>query len=940
MSSPDPPVALDGSCSVIYDNTLFVYSPDAFQSLPLTQGAKWSSLANGTSVTGATCVQAGNDALWIVGGTASDPNYAGLQKYTFASSSWETILPVVNVTKNRLGHSATYLASSSMILVYAGSKVDPKQLSQETFSIQTQKPYNVLAYSGTTPPVIQPILLAWNDSSAITLGGNSDNQDIYMFSASHNRWRKYETSLPMVPKATASQQATLVQGSDGSKVLELYDMSVSPNVVSRYVLQNAQGLPAQTGKTIGSSGNKKRKRDLTLSDWPAYNNSAAPTYTRSGFDLAQGQNGMVAISGGNDDHPVALFNEQENTWIDSSTFFGINDNNGQAFLGPSTTSSSSPTHSATSTSVPSSDSDHPKTSLILGAVLGSILGFIALLIIFLLLIRQRRRSKAANESAENGEKPRLSFADRGAPFMMEGGNVANGTNGFDPHSSIAIVGGPGMGHTRGMDSRGSESSTTRLVPGKKSGLGMHDAMEMATIREKHDSGSPHAPSPGNGGLMPPKRSSGWSRYFSGNTDVLPGSRGSRTSSRKSKSALSRKSTRSSVGSSHYAASQHDCGTHGPVELPPLRFGEEFEETRVNSLVTTQADSTPGKSSTSRDRPDTMGSELSSNPPSTLDDTIFTYEPSPGDDNHRWTPVESANNRSQWSRDWTVTSGAGNRDTTTSSIYGPSAAVRTTTTGGALGARQSGLRNSAVPGPPPSATYTTPSGASAFHTGPVGGAVYPSNRPSTTRTDTHDAFLDTRAQGPVYGATNQARGYDAPVNVGTDLNALAKAPGATALFAAPAAPVSAQPEQGALASRPTPAQSSVPAPFALKEVTNSFPDKQMAPAAAAPRGLDSAGDPPVQEISKPAAIATADARHDNTANGWPTPPQRASIVDMDDESDYYDEEPEVVYATASSGLAPTAMTAIPVPGSTAMEYTVKKPVQKSGNTDMGWVNLSG
>ncbi|KAB8339039.1 hypothetical protein FH972_021975 [Carpinus fangiana] len=854
MASPDPPVAIDGSCSVIHDNTLFVYSPKAFQSLPLSDGAKWSQLKNGTSVSGATCVKAGNDALWIVGGLSQDKDYAGLQKYSFSSKSWESIVPVVNITKGRQGHSATYLSASSMILVYAGSKVDPKQLSQETFAIETKKPYNVLAYSGKTPPVVQPILLPWDDSSVITLGGNADNKDIYLFKTSTNGWQKYKTALPRVPKGPDAERGTLVLGSDGSKVLELYDMSVSPNEVSRFVLQNAQGRPAQTGSTVGKPESRKRKRDLTLNSWPAYNDTAAPTYIRSGFDIAQSDTGL--------------------------------------------------------------------------------------------------KKKAAQASQSDTEKPRLSFADRGAPYMMEGGNPT-GIPGYDPHSSIAIIGG-GMGnHKRGMESRGSESSTARLVPGKKSGLGMNDAMEMATIREKNDSpGTGYRP--GNSGLMPPKRSSGWSRYFSGNTEILAGSRGSRTSSRKSdglrKSAFSRKSTRSSVGSSHYAASHHDCQSHGPTEIPPLKFGEEFESTRVNSLVTSQNSATPAKHNYSRSRPDTMNSQLSSNPPSTLDDTIFTYEASPANENNRWTPVGSANNRSEWSKDWTGATGAAQRNTATSSIYGPpprngsrdpnassvyapqSKAMRDTHSRPLSSAPAMAAPPPAVP--PPSTVYTTPSGGGGgFFTGPVGGAVYPSNRPPTTRTDTHEPFLDSRAQGPIYGNANQARAYDAPENAGTNFNNLSMpAPTASASLATQAQPEQPNPLTSQL--KPTTYQSS-----GRKPVGNPFVASN-GPAASTARGLGAAGDPPVQEVSKPAAIATPETRRDSIHNGWPTPPQRASIVDMDDLESSDDEEAEVVYATASSGAAPTAMTAIPVPGSTAMQYTVKKAPKDTGNTDMGWVDLRG
>ncbi|KAF4951286.1 hypothetical protein F66182_18471, partial [Fusarium sp. NRRL 66182] len=53
MSSPQPPSALDGRCSVVYNNTVYVYTPSALLSLPLEQGAKWNSTDAGDAVTDA-----------------------------------------------------------------------------------------------------------------------------------------------------------------------------------------------------------------------------------------------------------------------------------------------------------------------------------------------------------------------------------------------------------------------------------------------------------------------------------------------------------------------------------------------------------------------------------------------------------------------------------------------------------------------------------------------------------------------------------------------------------------------------------------------------------------------------------------------------------------------------------------------------------------------
>lgn len=70
---------------------------------------------------------------------------------------------------------------------------------------------------------------------------------------------------------------------------------------------------------------------------------------------------------------------------------------------------------------------------------------------------------------------------------------------------------------------------------------------------------------------------------------------------------------------------------------------------------------------------------------------------------------------------------------------------------------------------------------------------------------------------------------------------------------------------------------------------------------------------------------------------PVPSGKAEHDDDDDDDDEdfdYDEDPHIEVVTAKA--TPTAKTAIPVPGSTAMQYTVNK---KAPNTDMSWVNLS-
>ncbi|TVY62365.1 hypothetical protein Focb16_v004363 [Fusarium oxysporum f. sp. cubense] len=53
MSWPKPPTSLHNSCSVIYENILYSFTPEAFLSLSLEEGAKWKKLEMGERVSGA-----------------------------------------------------------------------------------------------------------------------------------------------------------------------------------------------------------------------------------------------------------------------------------------------------------------------------------------------------------------------------------------------------------------------------------------------------------------------------------------------------------------------------------------------------------------------------------------------------------------------------------------------------------------------------------------------------------------------------------------------------------------------------------------------------------------------------------------------------------------------------------------------------------------------
>lgn len=124
---PEPVYDLAGHCSIVYDNTLYAYSPAGFQALALKEGAQWQKLPMDISLTGAQCVKT-SDRLYVVGGspnaTAADWNYPGLMHYTFSTKKWDWQRSESWNTQNRQNHGATYLVGTDKILVYSGSQKD------------------------------------------------------------------------------------------------------------------------------------------------------------------------------------------------------------------------------------------------------------------------------------------------------------------------------------------------------------------------------------------------------------------------------------------------------------------------------------------------------------------------------------------------------------------------------------------------------------------------------------------------------------------------------------------------------------------------------------------------------------------------------------------------------------------------------------------------
>ncbi|KAF2131654.1 hypothetical protein P153DRAFT_374458 [Dothidotthia symphoricarpi CBS 119687] len=576
MGTPEPKYSLSGHCSVIHDETLYVYSPTGFQSLKLEEGAEWKALPMDISLTGAQCVKAAgskdDDArLYIVGGvvnaTASTWNYPGLMHYSFSQKKWDWVRAESWNTQNRQNHGAVYIQDSKKILVYAGSQTTGDVApSTQSFLFSTVSPYLVESLpSNGAPPAVDPLLLSSDSSSAVMVGGGATNTAVWKFSEDEG-WTNMGVTLEQPIVSQEHVQCTVVTGSNGMKVLEKFDMSVSPNEIERIVLLGKDGKAAATGTTIGD----KAKR-FTVSNWPDYNSTLAPMSQRSGYSLAQGDDGMTVASGGNETEPLVIFNAKANSWVNATAMF-----DGQQILTDSVTSSissSTPTSTASATAssgaaAAAAPDNKSRMLTVLGATLGTIFGIAAILVLLLLFLkfRKNKRKQSQQPGSAEKDKDRLSFADRGAEFMKEaGGSVIshNYTLNNDSHSSLAIMQGRGAGnHKKNM---ASDASTAGLVK-QSSPLAYTQPVELSKfdlkpepIVRQNSSRTPHgAP------VSARARSSGWSKYFANNEATnlanMPADRSTYASDRTS-----------TISQSEYTNSriysQHRSQLPPPLEIP-------------------------------------------------------------------------------------------------------------------------------------------------------------------------------------------------------------------------------------------------------------------------------------------------------------------------------------------------------------------------------------
>lgn len=618
MALPSPQFSLNDACSVIYNNTLFSYASDGhLQSLNLLAGAEWTELPMGVPVQGASCVKSTPQnssvaALWVVGGTATDSSYPGLQRFTFADGIWDTITLNPLVTKDRLYHSAVYLNGSDSILVYAGSQDGSMGPSSQTFTIQAFEPYAVLASQSQAPvPAISPLLMPWTDNQAVMIYGSRA-----MVFDPTLKWFDSGANLTDPIYNTSTIKSLLLLGDDSSKSLYTFDLSVAPNQVNRTVLVDSNALPVENAQPIVSRGIEmseltellKRDAGLTLADWPTYNGTLASSNTRQSYSVADDGNGLVVFSGGNDQYPLCMFQAKENSWLNATQVLVKPGENNVLSTPTSTASTTSATVSTTSSTASSTTSSSPAFTnsatdnagtaptfpvKILVTVLGSILGLALIIVVVLLLLRCRRRRRehddAGHQRRASGipgkEKEVVEYPGRGlsGKSSTRQYRIHQAQESQASFNSVAILMGRVGSHKRGDGGdKGSDASSqfnkkfraeiSNPIPQRQPYANFQQPVGngrgASTVEERGAIPRPHASRGGRGGST--RRSSGWDRYWSGGSAMNILGFGSKRTTYEEGSA----GDSESFYSEHRLPSQVPSqATQPSAVVPPLKLGQ-------------------------------------------------------------------------------------------------------------------------------------------------------------------------------------------------------------------------------------------------------------------------------------------------------------------------------------------------------------------------------
>ena len=626
--------------------------------------------------------------MFVVGGVtnSSFSGFSGLQRYIFKSRRWQTISPSDKVTQKRLGHSSVYLNDSSTILIYAGSQDGTSTPSSQIFTISAIPPYTVAAHSSSImPPLSKPLLIPWNSSHALILGGDSRNKDLFTFGPGFGEgWQRLDHQLKAGLKDSSKVQAAMFVGGDGSKTLEIFDMSASPNSITRLELQRATGeISSGTSKTSTSSPlapirteNPSRKRKRETPERPAYNSTLAPRVPRDGFSLARDPDGLVVVSGGEPERSnevVSLFNQTGNAWIEEDQFFATSKLDGSLPPDPTSTAISHSTQTPapagpipTSSNVTTNSKNRPLT--ILGATLGGVFGFVALVIIILLLLRCRRRRQEGTHKRNNSDYPsdgeqEMSYRDRYAGYTQEVGGTPGGHASHkhmdSGHSTTSLAIMSGRANAASSQSKrgflhkpgGSNGSSKSFFSRARSPLAPSPPLISGPIPvEDSRNNIPVQTTPEP--RTEPRTDTGWSRYFANNssTNLSNVPPGSPTHEPGSRPTTYNSGSQSDYNSSRVASSD----PRESAEVPPLSVRTNAPYPPNSRLVSPTSGLplalqpgvayTSGASNRDPSTPSTLGSQVN-------EDEQYRQEEE--DHSHgsegmaSWTPIASSERGSTW-----------------------------------------------------------------------------------------------------------------------------------------------------------------------------------------------------------------------------------------------------------------------------------------------------
>lgn len=540
MTVPEPPIKLEGHCSVISGSTLYAYSSNGFFYIPLQVNGTWHQLDGGVSVSNPVCLKGGiegsegdDEALYVVGGTTTlDDTYSGLQRFSFKDQKWQTLGSGTTSMTARTGHGAAFVASNSSIIVYAGNQDGGTStaLSAQSFLISTKSPYDQISVNNQEAPTLHsPQLLPWNSTHVGMFGGDGGSQAVYTYSDAKG-WTTSPVSLASA--LSTSNPLTLLSGSGDSKVLEFFDMSASPNSVTNYELVSSDGKPVSPAVAVGSSS---KKRDT--GSYPTYNDTLAPSYTWSDYGLAQGSNGLVVLSSGNSNNSLAIFNQTSNSWVNSTELF--QGKTVQHVLKTNTTTSTTMTPSATATpsaststsATPSSTTtaaaaatggSHTDVKVIIGAALGSVCGVAIILLLLLWLLKRERTKREQNGQGRGGDsKDRLSFQDQGieplagGAYPMAKSPVPVASMSAD---SLAIISGKYAGEKSLMPPSANAGYGLSATPRKSSPLSPIPSSGLAPSSMYSEDAYRDSTTPSEVAHRPGDRTTdeGWGKYFEDN----------------------------------------------------------------------------------------------------------------------------------------------------------------------------------------------------------------------------------------------------------------------------------------------------------------------------------------------------------------------------------------------------------------------------------------